>query len=85
MISEFKRHKLAYTFLIAGLSLGVVLYLGSWPAKTLQQLAAILIGLFYAFWGITTHLKTKEITNQVMYEYLSVAAFGVLILLLLTL
>lgn len=84
MISELQKHPLAYILLFGGLFISVVAYLGVWPNLFWQRLIAVWIGLYYAAWGISTHLKSKTITRHVIIEYGSVALLGTVILLLIT-
>lgn len=85
MLKELQKHKLAYLVLILGLIAGVILFLGAWPNRNLQQKIAIGLAVFYVLWGVTTHLKTKRVNRQVVLEYLSVGVLAGLLLILITL
>jgi len=85
MLKELRKHRFVYIVLIVGLFLGVVLFLGSWPDRSLQRLVSIGIAVFYILWGILTHLKDDHITRKVVLEYLGVGALAGLLLVLITL
>jgi len=84
MLKELKKHKLAYLVLAAGLGLGVILFLGSWPDRSLQRLVSVGIAIFYFVWGILNHLKDGRVTKRVVFEYLGVGMLAGLLLILIT-
>ncbi len=85
MQQEFCEHRWAYLILVGGLLAFVVLFVAIWPDRSLQRLVALAISLFYAAWGIMTHLHTQTISRRVVAEYLSVSALALVLLLLVTL
>ncbi len=85
MNTEFFNHKLAYGILIVGLVGLVLLFLGVWPNIWQQRAVALAIALFYTTWGTLTHLKYRQITIRVFYEYIGVGVLGGLVLLAVTL
>lgn len=85
MFRELKEHKLAYIILILALIIGLVLFLGAWPDRRLQRLVAGSIALFYFFWGIITHFKSKKLTNRIFFEYLAVSLVAGFLMVLVTL
>jgi hypothetical protein len=84
MLKELKNHKLAYSILVVGLILGVVLFLGAWPDRNLQRITAVVMAIFYVLWGVITHFKTNHITKKVILEYLGVGLLAGLLLTLVT-
>ncbi len=84
MLKELRNHKLAYLVLLVGLTLGIILFLGSWPDRRLQRLVSIGIAFFYILWGIFTHLQDDHITKKVVLEYLGVGTLAGLLLVLIT-
>jgi len=84
MFKELRKHPLAYTVLILGLLIGTVFFLAAWPSIFHQRLVVVGLALFYFGWGIATHVKTTELTRQVVIEYAAASVLGMTILLLLT-
>jgi len=84
MKNEFLSHKRAYLILIIGLVGLAFIFLGVWPNRFYQRLVAVAIGLFYLVWGLVTHVHTLQLTKRVLYEYATMAALAMLLLLLVT-
>lgn len=85
MIYEIKRHKYAYTILVMGLLTAITAFFGFWPDRFAQRMVILGLGIFYFIWGITTHVKTTHLTNDVIAEYAGASILGMIILFLLTL
>lgn len=85
MRKEFLSHKLAYLVLVLFLGLSVFLFLAVWPDRAYQRYLTLLISIFYFFWGVVSHTKSKTITKKIVIEYLAVSCLSGLILLLVTL
>ncbi|NCS86824.1 MAG: hypothetical protein COZ34_02465 [Candidatus Pacebacteria bacterium CG_4_10_14_3_um_filter_34_15] len=84
MIAEFKSHKIAYIVLSTVLFICVLLFLHFWPDRSKQRIVAVLMSLFYFFWGIIVHKNSKHINSKVIFEYLAVSLLSGTILILLT-
>ncbi|MBD3279450.1 MAG: hypothetical protein GF390_01935 [Candidatus Pacebacteria bacterium] len=84
MKKELLQHKLAYTVLLVGLGLLTMLFFAAWPDRWLQRATAGLLGLFYFVWGLTTHLHTRHLNKQIVFEYLAIALLATAILMLIT-
>lgn len=85
MIEELKRHRLSYFVLTIGVMIFVFLFLGAWPNKLIQRMVIVGMSIFYFLWGVLTHFKTRTITKEVIYEYVSVSFLAGIILFLITL
>lgn len=85
MLKELNQHKFSYLLLIVGLTLGVVLFLASWPDRNFQRAVSIGIAAFYTLWGILAHLNEDRITKRIILEYLAVGFLAGLLLILITL
>lgn len=85
MLKELQNHTVAYLILAVGLVLGVILFLGAWPDRKLQQLIGSGMAGFYIIWGIVTHFRIRRITRQIVFEYLAVGLLAGLLLVLITL
>lgn len=75
---ELSRHKVAYLILSLVMIGFVMAYLAFWPHRWWLRILSVAMAMFYVAWGITTHVKTRAITKQVVYEYLGVAGLAVL-------
>jgi len=84
MITEISKHKIAYTILILGLTILTLLFFVAWPDHVIQRYIAGIIALFYFFWGVITHFKSKYISRRVIFEYASISLLAGLILCLVT-
>lgn len=84
MKKEIWKHRWAYLILLLGLSALTYLFFWSWPNRVYQRLVVMMIGIFYATWGVVTHTKTQTVTPSVIKEYLGVSLLGVVMLLLIT-
>lgn len=84
MTQEILRHKLAYLVLIAFLVISGFLFLAVWPDREYQRYLALLMVTFYFFWGILTHFKSKELTKEIVLEYLGVSLLAGILLLFVT-
>ena len=85
MRKEFLAHKLAYSILIIGLSIGILSFMAVWPDRLLQRMVILSITVFYFAWGVTTHLKSKHITGGVILEYFLVSLLAGSLMMLVTL
>lgn len=73
MLSEFRKHQLAYSILLICLLVFVVAFLYVWPNKLWQHVITVLLACFYVIWGAVTHFKSAHFTWKILFEYLAVA------------
>lgn len=81
----FRKNKLAYTILLAGLLAFALVFSMLWPDREAQRMTAAAFGGGYFLWGILTHTKSKDLTREIVFEYLAIAILAVLIMILVTL
>lgn len=84
MKALLKKNKIAFLILFIVLLLFVFLFTRAWPNRELQRYLAIGMGLFYFFWGVFTHVKSKRINSNVVFEYLAISILATLIITLIT-
>lgn len=84
MITELKRHLVAYTILFLGIGIFIVSFFLLWPNHVHQRMLSIGLGIFYFTWGIVSHVKTRHISPHVFFEYLAVALLATFLLLMVT-
>ncbi len=80
-----KQNQLAYLFLFILLAAFVFLFMRAWPDKQMQRYIAVIFGILYFLWGVITHLKSKKINSEIVFEYLSIAMLATLVIVLITL
>lgn len=85
MKAFLKKNKLAYFLLFALLATFVFLFTKAWPNKILQRYITLIFGGLYFAWGIITHIKSKRINTEIVFEYLSISMLAILIIVLITL
>ena len=85
MKSLLKKHKWAYLILFSALLTFVFFFSRYWPDKMMQRYLSLGMGIFYFFWGLFTHVKSKKLTLEVAFEYLAMSMLAVLLLILITL
>ncbi len=85
MKSFLKKNKLAYLILFLLLASFVFAFMRVWPNRQLQRYLTIAFGVSYFFWGVITHLKSKKINSEIVFEYLSISMLATLIIVLITL
>ncbi len=81
---ELSEHKLSYTVLILFFLVSGFLFLAAWPDVAYQRYLIGLISFFYLFWGVIINIKRKRFNQQVFFEYLGVAFFAGILLMLIT-
>ena len=81
---EVVSHKVAYTILLLGLLSFVCLFVWAGQRLVVQRSVMIGLGVFYAAWGVVTHVSSRRVTNLLLLEYFVVSALATVILLLLT-
>lgn len=84
MKSFLKKNQLAYLILFLLLASFALLFMRAWPNRDLQRQIAIGFGIMYFIWGILTHVKSKKINTEIIFEYLSISMLAVLIIVLIT-
>ena len=84
MLYELHKHRVAYATLFIGLLIFVLLFLGFWPNRFLQQVSIIIMMIFYFIWGCVAHVQTATLARRVAGEYLGVAILAGGLLLLIT-
>jgi hypothetical protein len=82
---ELWQHRRAYSILIVGLVGAIAIFMATWPNMWAMRLVAVVTALFYAVWGITTHIKTSHLTQRVILEYCGIAVLGAVLLIGVTL
>ncbi len=85
MKSFLKKNKLAYLILFILLTSFVFVFMKVWPNRQLQRYATVIFGVSYFFWGVVTHIKSKRINSEIVFEYLSISMLATLIIVLITL
>lgn len=85
MFQEMRRHQLAYLALLCGLVGLAIIFMAVWPHRWPLRLVGLAIGAFYLIWGVTTHVKTQELTPQVVKEYAGMSLLATVVLWLVTL
>ncbi len=85
MWSELRKHRWAYVVLVVTLPMFIMAYLAVWPQRVPLRWVSLALGVFYAGWGIVTHVKTAALTRQIVYEYLGIASLATLALMAMTL
>jgi len=85
MKAYLKRNKAAYFVLGLILFAFTFLFMRTWPNRELQRQVAVGFGISYFFWGVLTHLKSKRINSEIVFEYLAIALLAVLMIILITL
>jgi hypothetical protein len=81
---ELMKHKLAYTILVVGLVALVWLFIWAGQRLAVQRVVIMTLGIFYAAWGIVTHVSSKKVNTSLVLEYIVVSVLAVVSLLLLT-
>lgn len=84
MKSFIKKNQLAYLILFILLSVFALLFMRAWPNRNLQRQLTIGFGFIYFIWGVLTHVKSKKISAEIVFEYLSISMLAVLIIVLIT-
>lgn len=84
MKSFLKKNQVAYLILFVLLSVFSLLFMRAWPDRNLQRQLTIGFGITYFIWGILTHVKSKKIGAEIIFEYLSISMLAVLIIVLIT-
>lgn len=84
MKALLKKNKIAFLILLLVLVLFVFLFTRAWPDKELQRYLAAGMGVFYFLWGVFTHVKSKHINSEVIFEYLAISILATLIITLIT-
>jgi len=79
------KNKLAYLILFAALAIFVTIFSVLWPNRQAQRLSALAFGVFYFIWGVSNHTKSKNLTAEIVFEYLAIAMLAILIMILITL
>ena len=84
MKKEVLHHFMAYTVLLIGMAVFVLLMFYTYQIPHLQR--TIIFGgcFFYFLWGSITHVKTKVFQRKVLYEYAAISCLAAILLVLLT-
>lgn len=85
MKSFLKKNQVAYLALFALLAGFSYLFMKTWPNVQMQRYLAVGFGVSYFLWGIITHVKSKRINSEIIFEYLSISMLAILIIILITL
>ncbi|MFH2118525.1 MAG: hypothetical protein ABII10_02220 [Candidatus Paceibacterota bacterium] len=81
---SFTSHKFAYAILLIGIGAFLFYFYAVWPNRVAQRLSSLIFAIFYFFWGIATHIKTRHLTSRVVAEYFAVSLLIGLLLFLIT-
>lgn len=68
-LKELKKHPLDYVVLVIGVALCLLAYTLSWPNYYEQRLWAVVLGVFYTFWGLWHHDRTNSLHAATVLEY----------------
>lgn len=82
-IIEFKKHPLDYLILASGILLILIAFFINWPIAQQQQLWAVVLGVFYTFWGLWHHARTNSLHQDTVLEYVGLGVLATTILLFL--
>lgn len=74
------KHWFDYLVLVTGAAIAVISFLASEPGSGAHSWLSILVGIFYATWGIWHHKRCKDLSLTVALEYIVFGAFISLIL-----
>lgn len=85
MKKELLSHKLSYSALLLFLVTCSFLFLAVWPDVEYQRYIILLISVFYFLWGVVVHLKRKQLSKKIVFEYFGISLFAGVILMLITL
>ncbi|MCC6711500.1 MAG: hypothetical protein IT416_04090 [Candidatus Pacebacteria bacterium] len=85
MRHEILKHKWAYGFLLVALATFGLGFFAVWPDRVYQRVFIIAFSIFYFFWGLVTHFKSKKLTQPVFMEYLAISLLIGVLLFLVTL
>ena len=85
MKNFFRKNRLAYLILLVLLATFIFFFMKAWPNRQSQRYVAVIFGTLYFLWGVITHLKSKKINSEIIFEYLSVSMLATLIIVLITL
>lgn len=85
MKKELLSHKLSYSALFLFLATCSFLFLAAWPDVHYQRYIVLLISVFYFLWGVVIHLKRKELSKKIVFEYFGISLLAGSVLMLITL
>lgn len=80
-----KKNYVAYLLLLILLGTFVFFFMRAWPDIRAQRLITLIFGILYFVWGIISHIKSKKINSEIVFEYLSISMLATLIIILITL
>ncbi len=84
MLSEIKKHILAYILLIGFLAIYVYSFVHFWPDRFLLRGVVVMMIVTYFLWGVLVHKKSGHINTEIVKEYGLIALVGGVALLMLT-
>lgn len=79
------RNRVAYLVLLFLLTAFVCLFLLAWPDRAMQRWYAGGFAVSYFIWGVSTHIGSKSLTSEIVFEYLAMALLASLLIILITL
>ncbi|MBT4124213.1 MAG: hypothetical protein HN981_00310 [Candidatus Pacebacteria bacterium] len=85
MRREILKHKVAYGSLLIALLFFTISFFSVWPNRLMQRVLVVGLAVFYFVWGLTTHVKSKKLTQYVVMEYLAMSLLVGILLFLVTL
>jgi hypothetical protein len=76
MMQNIRRHTWYYTSLFLILIASVVLVLQANGDTSMQMLAVVMAGFFYALWGIIHHYREHDLSAKIVLEYVLISSLG---------
>lgn len=70
MISDISKYSNHYSVLALAVSLALLLFILAWPDALLQMTVVLLLTTTYVIWGAVHHHIIKDLTAEVVLEYL---------------
>lgn len=74
------KHWFDYLVLTFGAGVAVLCFLALEPGSAMHSWLSVLVGVFYAAWGIWHHKRSKDLSLTVALEYIVFGGFISLIL-----
>lgn len=75
-MTDLKRHRAYYFFLISILMLGIFLFTISAPNRALEALSIVTVAISYFFVGIVHHIQNHDLSSKIVIEYALIASLG---------